>query len=146
VRRWAKGSRNALQTSLRADIALQMSLRADIALQMSSCAAVCKGLPQRTIDVFPRCGVSPWPLRAYSLDGLGLDAIRDINSLVRADRQPALGLRQRRAHSHVDTQPLCRLSVSTLPVASASSRDSIDECQRSSPLPWVTTPTVSPAL
>eukprot|EP00972_Heterocapsa_arctica_P069336 10244950-Heterocapsa_arctica.AAC.1 len=67
---------------------------------MSFRAAVNKGLSQRTIDVFPRCGVSPWPLWScgvspwplwsYSLDGLGLGAIRYRNSLVRAYRRPAL--------------------------------------------------------
>eukprot|EP00972_Heterocapsa_arctica_P023307 3433585-Heterocapsa_arctica.AAC.1 len=72
-----------------------------------------------------------WPLRAHSLDGLGLDAIRGINSLVRAHRRPALGRCHRRPHRHV---------------VRASSRDSIDEHQRSCPRPWVRTPTVCPAL
>eukprot|EP00972_Heterocapsa_arctica_P029173 4289607-Heterocapsa_arctica.AAC.1 len=47
-----------------------------------------------------------------------------LNILVRADWRPALGSRQRRAHSLVDTRPLCRLSVCALPIARASSQGS----------------------
>eukprot|EP00972_Heterocapsa_arctica_P056400 8320662-Heterocapsa_arctica.AAC.1 len=66
---------------------------------MSFPAAVSDGLPPRTIDVF-------------SLDGLHWDCVIDgqtrspcwasmrFNNRVCADRRPALGLRQRRAHSH----------------------------------------------
>eukprot|EP00972_Heterocapsa_arctica_P000528 77047-Heterocapsa_arctica.AAC.1 len=67
------------------------------------------------------------------------------NILVRTDRQPELGLRHRRAHGHVDTRHQLRLSVSSLPIASASLQ-SFDKRQRNSPRPRVTTPTVCPAL
>eukprot|EP00972_Heterocapsa_arctica_P003260 485202-Heterocapsa_arctica.AAC.1 len=83
---------------------------------------------------------------AYLLEGLGLDTICDINSLVCAYRRPAPGRCHRRPHWHVDTPSQCRLSVSTLPVVRASVHDSIDKRHRSCPRPWVRTPTVCPAL
>eukprot|EP00972_Heterocapsa_arctica_P064000 9442627-Heterocapsa_arctica.AAC.1 len=82
---------------------------------MSFRAAVYCVRPQCVIDVFPLRGAlcAPatrytclsWPLHAYSLDGLGLDATRFRNSLVRANRRPAPGRCHRRPHRHVDMSP-----------------------------------------
>eukprot|EP00972_Heterocapsa_arctica_P095428 14073034-Heterocapsa_arctica.AAC.1 len=79
---------------------------------MSFRAAVCCVRPQRVIYVCPRRGVlcAPatryrclaWPLHAYLLDCMGLNAIRDIYSLVRIDRRPAPSRDHRRFERHVD--------------------------------------------
>eukprot|EP00972_Heterocapsa_arctica_P026687 3927768-Heterocapsa_arctica.AAC.1 len=65
------------------------ALTPDIALYMSFRAAVSVG-SRNALDVFPRCGERWPPATLYRC----LFA-----------RRPALGLRQRRVLSHVDTQP-----------------------------------------